>query len=485
MFFNDGMNPNEIGDFEVVEHNGKLHAFYLVLSNHDSVGHLESADGINWKHLPPAIHTGNPGEFDDDQIWTMGVVKKGDTWFMLYTANQKNGKYQVTGLATSKDLITWKKYAKNPVAAPDGRWYEAVQRGRYRVDWRDPHIIERDGKLHAFLCAREKSGLRNHRGCAGYFTSTDGYKWTVQPPACTPRNSFDYECPSVFELAGRYYMVAIHGGHNRGTYRVADRVEGPYRRPFDDSLMPDNNLSIRPCMFRGKVHLFHWNRGPVDWPSRLGSFACLSSPKAVRADADGNLTVESFDWSAQHAGKAQAVTPRTPGKGTCGKWKWQGGSLTGASEFGTGVWLTNKSWTDFEIQADVELASPTDACEFGITFRSDEQGDQATYARCIPGRYTCELVKQIHNRNDGPESLWRGRSVCQSFHFTPAADGKYRLRLIAFGPNIELNVNGRLVLSELTMARRDGRLGVFVEDGSAKFTNIRITPIKEPTTKWN
>ena len=255
MYFNEGIVPNEIGDFEVVEKDGQLHIFYLMLPSHDGVGHLVSDNGIDWRPLPTAIRTGDPGEFDGDQIWTMGVCKFRETWFMLYTANLKDGLYQVTGLATSKDLVRWTKHKKNPVAAPDARWYEAKQRGRYRIDWRDPHIIDRNGKLHAFLCAREKSGLLNHRGCAGYFTSTDGYRWKLQPPACTPKNCYDYECPSVFELDGRYYMVAIHGGHNRMTYRVADRVEGPYRRLHDDSLLPEYNMSVRPCVWRGKTYL--------------------------------------------------------------------------------------------------------------------------------------------------------------------------------------------------------------------------------------
>jgi beta-fructofuranosidase len=495
MYFNEGIVPNEIGDFEVVENNGQLHIFYLSLDSHDAVGHLVSDNGIDWRPLPTAIRTGDPGEFDSDQIWTMGVCKFRGTWFMLYTANLKNGLYQVTGLATSKDLIRWKKYDKNPVAQPDPRWYEAKQRGRYRVDWRDPHMIVRDGKIHAFLCARENKGLLNHRGCAGYFTSTDGYRWKVQPPACTPRNCWDYECPSVFELNGRYYMVAIHGGHDRGTYRVADRVEGPYRRLHDDSLMPKWNMSVRPCVWRGKTFLFHWNRGQRDWGAHSGSgFACIASPKRVRAERDGSLVVESFDWSALHAGRTERITK---GKGACGQWQWKGDRLVGYSEFGMANWLACREYEDFELTADLQLGKGTvpfsqgdcppfgSACEFGFVFRADETGDQAMYARCVPGRGSVELVKQIYNRRNGPDSMWRGRSVVQRYHFIPSADGRYTLRLIAFGPNIEFNVNRRLAISELSLPRRRGRLGVFVEDGKGAYSNIKVTPLREPRTRWD
>ena len=54
MYFTPGANPNELGDFEVVQKDGQLHAFYLSLPSHDAVGHLVSDDGINWTPLPAA-----------------------------------------------------------------------------------------------------------------------------------------------------------------------------------------------------------------------------------------------------------------------------------------------------------------------------------------------------------------------------------------------------------------------------------------------
>src|SRR5687768_9795361 len=89
---------------KVVEHDGRLHLFHLTPPNHHQVGHLVSSEGLHWDPLPPAIRTGDPGEFDVDQIWTMGVRRLGSTWFMLYTALPEDGLRQVTGLAASKDL---------------------------------------------------------------------------------------------------------------------------------------------------------------------------------------------------------------------------------------------------------------------------------------------------------------------------------------------------------------------------------------------
>lgn len=483
MYFNPGMVSNEIGDFEIIEHEGKLHVFYLVLPTHDSVGHLVGTDGLNWEPLPRAIHTGDPGSFDDDQIWTMGVFKRGDEWVMLYTANQNNGKYQVTGQAVSKDLVHWEKPEHNPVAEPDARWYEMNLGGNYRTDWRDPHIVFADGKYHAFLCARQKDGPRNHRGCAGYFTSEDGYTWEVQPPASTPNNCWDYECPSVFQLGDKWYMVAIHGGHDRMTYRIADNVGGPYRRPFDDSLTPYRNMSVRPCPLNGEMHLWHWGRGPADWGRKSPVYSCLSSPKHVRADEAGNLVVKSFDWSGQYTGETVAFDEGST-QSAGGQWQWNGNVVAGSSENGTACMLTSQDLEDVEITAEVELDDPRAAAEFGVVIRGDDQADQAVYARAIPGRYATELTKQIYNRKEGPQSMWRGRTVEERFHFTPSPDGKYHIRVIAWGPNIEVNINHRLTNNWLTMPRRAGRFGIFLEDGKATFKNMTINKLKPPTCNW-
>ncbi len=485
MYFNDGINPNEIGDFEVVEHEGKLHVFHLTLPSHDRIGHLISDNGIEWTELPPALFTGNPGEFDGDQIWTPGIFKNGSKWFMLYTGNERNGKIQRIGLATSEDLMKWDKYPGNPVISPDKRWYEAEQTGRFRIDWRDPHVVYHDGLFHAFISARENSGTLNRRGCTAYFVSADGYSWDACPPACAPRTGFDFECPSVCEIRNRFYMFAILGGHDRMVYRIAEKVEGPYRRPFDDSLTPGKNKSVRPVFWKGQTHLMHWCRGPRDWDGLFPHYAAMGSPKLAHVEADGSLRVESFDWSPLYSGNSISLCNTKNASSYYGKWtSASDSSFVAEVEEGYAGHLSKEEFKDFEINAEIKLDETGAPAEFGIAIRTDEEGDTGIFLHCVPSRNIVELVRVILNRPYGPESLTRSRTVLQSFHMHVCEDGCYKMRAVAFGPSVEFNLNGRLVLQFFTMPDRSGKAGVFIESGKAIFKDISIQPIREPVCNY-
>lgn len=530
MYVSTGWNASEMGDVDVIAHDGRIHVFYLSLPSHDVVAHVVSDDGLTWQRLPNAITTGEPGAFDDDQIWTMGTFAHASRFFMLYTALGKAeaGLLQRVGLATSDDLIHWQKYPGNPVIEADPRWYEArIERDgeRGRVDWRDPFVYEEDGILHGLISARENVGASNRRGCVGYFTSTDGFHWEVQPPFYAPRVSYDFEVPTLFKLDGvqegaggasgqagptplsvpslsaasssttpastataRYYLTGIAGGHERDVYRVADALRGPWRRPAGDGLLPTPNHAFRTCRWRGQQLLFHWVRGQADWVSGV-SLAVLAPPKVAAAGPDGVLILQPFeDWSPLHAGDAETSlgrffdAPERQGKAE---------TLMCEGTQGFSACLSRGEYADAIFEVDVEAGAGT--AEFGIVLRAGDAADQGTFVSCVPGRQRVELVNLVHFRRGLYGIRGRGRTLAQSFHHDfgqpgatgtgssgTEASGRHVLRVVAHGPLVEASVDGQVVLSCLTMRRRRGWWGVFVEDGSATFHSVRLQPLQAP-----
>ena len=88
MYASHGFLRSDIGDVDVVYHDGEYHLFHLVLPNHDFIAHAVSRDGMTWRRVQNALFVDDPGAWDDDMLWTMHVTADPDApgrWRMFYT----------------------------------------------------------------------------------------------------------------------------------------------------------------------------------------------------------------------------------------------------------------------------------------------------------------------------------------------------------------------------------------------------------------
>jgi beta-fructofuranosidase len=483
MYFSTGWSVSEVGDIDVVAHEGRLHMFQLCLPSHDMVAHRVSDDGMHWTDAPNALHVGDPGACDDDQIWTMHVFPWEGRFYMLYTALSKaeDGRVQRTALAVSDDLMAWEKVAHNPVAAPDSRWYEADTSDSGRADWRDPFPWVEDGVIHGLISAHESKGPYNRRGCVAHIVSTDGEHWDVRPPFYTPRISTDFEVPAIVKLGERYYLIGHIVAPQIDVYRVADSLEGPWLRPANDMLLPPSNHAFSPVVWKGRTLLYNWIAAEFDWhPLDGGRHRGIAPPKEAVAGPDGELILKSYEpgWEAVSDGASEAVPARAfieAGQTCGGTWTADADGLEGHSSPGMGFVRLGEEVSDFILECDVTL---TGAVEFGIAFRSDETADQCTRVSMVPGRQSIELHRLVQRVNYN--AIGRGHSTLQHCHCPLAPGSRASVRLVAWGPYVEASVNGRVWISSFTMTRRTGNLGLFVEDGSATFDRIHLTRLTPP-----
>ena len=114
MYSGYGFRKSEIGDVDVVVHDGEYHLFHLTLPNHDYIAHAVSRDGLHWRRVKNALFISDPPAWDDDMLWTMHVSRdpcKPGSWRMFYTglSMEERGRVQRLGLAVSDDLYDWRK----------------------------------------------------------------------------------------------------------------------------------------------------------------------------------------------------------------------------------------------------------------------------------------------------------------------------------------------------------------------------------------
>lgn len=489
MFSSQGVSFSDVGDIELFAHGDELHLFHLTLPNHDVVQHLVSSDGLLWKRLPAAIRTGDPGDSDDDQIWTMSVTERDGRFYMLYTALsfREQGRVQRTNLAISDDLIHWEKAGHNPVGEADPRWYETAPDTRGMVSWRDPKPIKIGDAYFAAVCAREKSGPFMRRGAVGLLESPDLINWESRPPLFAPRRWWDLECPQVFELGGRFYLTAGIMEDRTQRYWVADRFEGPYTVPDDGGILaPLGHYAGRVCEWRGQTIYGCWHQpnprtidGPVanrvDWATvRNPHGKFVMPPIVLEPRADGSLARRSYPgWNGLSTG-ASELTPQEHSlnfERPIVDWSLETppGSLD--------IIASKEIARDFKLEGVLTL----EAASGGIVFRLDDDGS-GYFITVKPGSTEVSLRKWLPTEDRFEQRPWFNYVTLQegsTFGLLDWSDG-IPFTLLSVGPYIELSLHGEVILATLSGERLTGRIGFWAESGHLHASNLTMETMARP-----
>jgi beta-fructofuranosidase len=178
-----------------------------------SIGHAISTDLRNWTILPDALVPSAELAFDDLATWTGSVLRAPDgMWHMYYTGVSgatAGHQIQRIGLATSRDLITWRKHPASPILDADERWYRRNLNTPYEA-WRDPWVFpDPEGHgWHMVLTAKSKYGDPYDCGVLGHARSDDLMRWDAQPPLSAPGAGFFHlEVPQVEVVEGRPILL--------------------------------------------------------------------------------------------------------------------------------------------------------------------------------------------------------------------------------------------------------------------------------------
>lgn len=291
MYASSGFSDWEIGDVEVFVHEGVYHLFHLIIPNHDYIAHAVSDDGISWRRVNNALFVGNPGEWDDDMLWTMHVHKSGDRFYMYYTGLQRKdrGVIQKIGMAESKDLIHWEKVHAPPLASQEPHYESLHNNPRQWLSFRDPFFYEHAGESYLLMCARSSFGSVSRRGCVGLAQKING-RFELQPALVYPMVYDDVECPCAFEINGIHYLIGSIREDIKVRYWFAPQFRGEYHSFHNDVLLPAGNYAARVVKDNGHwlVYNFFFKDGRVD------SLRVLPPPKQLDTDPDGRLVLKSF-----------------------------------------------------------------------------------------------------------------------------------------------------------------------------------------------
>jgi len=293
MYSGSGFSDWEIGDITVIIHKGIYHLFHLIIPNHDYIAHAVSVDGISWKRVNNALFVGHPGQWDDDMLWTMHVIEKDGKFEMYYTGLERKDRGIISriGLAESGNLIDWAKNQKNffPIE-PKGVYYETYKTNpRTWISFRDPFYFEHKGEAYLLIATRTLAGPVSRRGCVGLVKITNDIVH-LMPPLLYPMMYDDIECPCVFELNERFYLLGSIREDIKVRYWSASDFFGEYHSFHSDVLLPQGNYAARTVQDGQHLLLynFFYAYGKID------SLRVLPPPKELLTDDEGRLYLKSY-----------------------------------------------------------------------------------------------------------------------------------------------------------------------------------------------
>lgn len=187
----------------LIQWNGTFHLFY----QHNPYagvwgsihwGHATSPDLVHWTHEPIAL-VPSPNSPDEDGCWSGIAVNDNGTPTLMYTGVRGDDQLPCLALGDD-DLLTWHKYAGNPVipAPPAGLEIEG---------FRDHSVWREDGLWYMAI----GSGIRDVGGLIFLYRSADLRNWEYVHPLCSGEigdgTGTMWECPDFFALDDRHVLL--------------------------------------------------------------------------------------------------------------------------------------------------------------------------------------------------------------------------------------------------------------------------------------
>lgn len=481
MYSGSGFSDWEIGDITVIIYKETYHLFHLIIPNHDYIAHAVSTDGISWKRVNNALFVGHPGEWDDDMLWTMDVCEVDNKFEMYYTGLQRKDRGVISsiGLAVSDNLVDWQKSSKKifPIK-PKGIYYETPEMNpRKWLSFRDPFRFVYKGDVYLLLCARSKSGLVSRRGCVGLVKITNDIV-ELMPPLLYPLVYDDIECPCVFELGGRYYLLGSIREDVSVRYWFAPDFFGEYHSFQSDVVLPHGNYAARTVL--DGTHLLVYNFFYVQ--RKNDSLRVLPPPKELEIDQEGQLLLKSYyRWNqmikkiipqgdlpdVNHLfSNPSATSVIEPDKWVCG------------SKGGYEVFYFQKPSACFIWEG---LLIVEGMGKLGLVTDIDQNGNGYFISLDVSNGHT-EITAWGFNPLDNRQNFIFNN--LQAGNFTTNEAKTYRFRLIRYGSYIELSIDGVVKLALVDYTYTGDGVGLFSASSVLSLQEITFSVLPDPTEEY-
>lgn len=479
-----GFRAYEIGDIDVVRHDGLYHLFHLTLPNHDYIAHAVSEDALRWRRVRNALFISDPMDWDDDMLWTMHVSPdpyRPGAWRMFYTglSMREDGRVQRVGLARSDDLYTWHKDRSGnyPLEIPGACYEHDLEEGRRWVSFRDPYCFQEDGQVYLLAAARTNTGPVIRRGCVALARETAEDQFEFAAPLFQPGHYDDIEVPNLLKFNEQYYLIGSIREDIKVHYWFADDFAGPYRNFSDNVLLPQGNYAAR--VSRDGDSWLIWNFFFKGLTSRGRHF--LAPPKQLVSDDQGELRLKSFAGFDKLTTRTLTLAELAPldrlFDNPHASATTTGSTCRCACASGFEGFLLQGEYADFILSGELNLDGRG---KCGFLFRLNDQGDG--YYLSLDLFKGIAQVRAWGHRSEGYVEEAFFYEQLQAAHYIPTT-GSHAFRIVLHQQYLEFSLNGYVLLTLADNEFERGRVGFYTENAELRFEDLRLKVCDRPATE--
>ncbi|WP_018751994.1 glycoside hydrolase family 32 protein [Paenibacillus sanguinis] len=452
------------------EEEKKFDLFYLKNWNADYKGsdivygwhRLTTADLLEFKEQPSGIHGG-----------TGSIIKVDGVYHMFYCTFEDNPQRQYVRHAVSSDYEQWTDIPEHQFTA-DGEIYALT-------DWRDPYVFwnEEENKWWMLLSARENAPTERN-GCVGLCVSEDLIHWDYRKPLYAPAiHQSAHECPDLFKIGDWYYLVYSNYTDGFCTYyRMSRSLNGPWLRPEVDTFDGRAFYAAKTGTDGENRYIFGWNPTrrengwKIDPPTDLGSdyrtwdWGGAMVVHKILQNPDGTLGVTVPDTVASVVQNPQSVEL----KPLRGEWNVVGNTASVISEGGYASLLGSKLPELCCLEATIRYTGkPT---RFGIALQVDEKFAEGYYLCFEPWFNRLEFRSGLRMYEAGGMMFPYAVEMERPIALMP--DTPYQIKIFIEESVMVMYINDQTAFSSRLYNYKGRQFGLFVSDGAAEFSSIRL-----------
>lgn len=483
MYTGKGFNQSELGDVDVLFYDGLFHLFHLVLPNHDYIAHAVSRNGLLWRRVRNALFIGEPGEWDDDMLWTMHISPDPDgpaMWRMFYTglSRREGGRVQRIGLARSPDLYYWEKAGgpHYPLSIEGPHYESTVEEGRHWVSCRDPFFYQDENNRLLLADARVPDGPVARRGCIGLAREVKSDKFEWEAPLFFPHMYDDIEVPVLFRIGEEFYLIGNLREDIKVHYWHSNKIRGPYESYADNVLLPKGNYAVRIIRWEDRILLWNFYISSED----NSGGRILPPPVELRQRDEGTLYLTSFSGFEnliREKCTGESLLPPKPAlnnpTGSCDeKEKF----LEISSISGYELFYLKREEKDFRLTCSVKLDG---LGKFGLILRSDENASAYYISLDVVNGFVQARFWGASEKAEGEDSF--RYLELQDNHFPANPQRLHRVQALFWGGYLEFSIDDVVVIRLVDTRFMDGTgIGFYVESALLQISDLNLDVLTGP-----